>query len=243
MKYISIIQKKGLAYFLHAAKQELIKKIFVFWQKKLYRGKEIVSYSQYSEDLFLDRFFHYKDNGVYIDIGANNPSLLNNTKKFYDRGWVGVNIEPDKNNFKLFLMERLRDTNLNVGVGEKRSSMLFYNFIPDTNSTFSKETADKLIEEGATLVEVEPVAIIRLEDVFKLINKRRVDFISIDTEGFDMQVLRSNDWEKFRSDIICIEDESGYKYDKFFEARQYKKYCYNGLNSFFVDKNISKKST
>lgn len=239
MKYISIIRKKGLAYFFNAAKTELRKKIFVVVQKLSYRDSDACTYSQYAEDLLLHRLCDYKKDGFYIDVGANDPIVLSNTKKFYDLGWSGVNIEPNSNNFQSFIADRECDINLNVGVGSHTGSMSFYKFVPDTLSTFSKKVADTLTANGISLIGTETVHIMPLADVFKSIKKDRVDFISIDTEGHDMEVLMSNDWGRYRAHVICIEDESGTEYDDFFKKYQYRKYAYNGLNSFFVDDTAS----
>ena len=58
------------------------------------------SYSQKGEDLFLSRMFPKHYEGFYVDVGANDPIRFNNTYKFYKRGWKGMNIEPDANNYK-----------------------------------------------------------------------------------------------------------------------------------------------
>jgi hypothetical protein len=57
------------------------------------------SYAQFREDTILDRFFK-KSTGFYIDIGANHPDRFSNTKKFYKKGWSGINIEPNPVSFK-----------------------------------------------------------------------------------------------------------------------------------------------
>lgn len=53
------------------------------------------SYSQFYEDIFLWQLFQGKTTGTYVDIGANHPTELSNTKKFYDAGWRGVTVEPN----------------------------------------------------------------------------------------------------------------------------------------------------
>lgn len=239
MKYISIIKEKGINYFISASMSKIRKLVFVFFVSFLYATKDKKSFSQYSEDLFIDILLKYKETGSYIDVGANHPELINNTKKFYERGWTGVNIEPNYNNYKLFTVSRLRDLNINAGLGRIKGEMFFYNFQVDTLSTFSKEVADKLILDGHKIQEEIKVKILTLNDVFSMINKTRVDFVSIDTEGFNDSVLAGNDWNKNRARVICIEDESGHDYNIFFADKDYRKVCYNGLNSFFLDKRES----
>ena len=55
-----------------------------------FNGAPVGSFSQRGEDLILDGMFEGKRNGFYVDIGANHPSFLSNTRRFYDRGWREV---------------------------------------------------------------------------------------------------------------------------------------------------------
>src|SRR5579864_1383027 len=111
-----VIRDKGLGYFFRAAWTELMKKGYVTYIDLAYRGDR-ASYSQYKEDLWIDRMLGYKKNGFYIDIGASDPNYLNNTKKFYEKGWKGLNVEPNPSTFRKLKEDRDRDINLNVGVG------------------------------------------------------------------------------------------------------------------------------
>ena len=72
-------------------------------------GKDKISYSSNKEDVIIDILTGFKQNGVYIDVGANHPDIISVTKKFYDRGWSGVNIEPNYDNYLLFLEKRKRE--------------------------------------------------------------------------------------------------------------------------------------
>ena len=101
------------------------------------------SYSLYYEDLIIDSLLSYKKNGFYIDIGANDPVKFNNTARFYQRGWCGINIEPNPELFKRLEEARKRDINLNIGVGEKETELTFYHISAHTLSSFNKQAAIK----------------------------------------------------------------------------------------------------
>jgi FkbM family methyltransferase len=236
MRLLGLIKEKGCKYVLRSIYLESRKRLFVYWVKLTYKNGDNTTYSQYAEDLFIDKMLGYKKTGSYIDVGANHPDTLNNTKKFYERGWRGINIEPNCINYKLFLEKRSGDMNLNIGVGNSKVPLIFYSFQPDTLSTFLKDVAEKLVREGFVLIEKKEVDILSLSDIFVKMNNNRVDFITIDTEGYDEEVLRSNDWENNRARVVCIEDESGHEHDAFFSKIDYRKVSNNGLNTFFVDK-------
>ena len=168
------------------------------------------SYSQYGEDVIIDKLLHYPQNGFYIDVGANDPDILNNTKRFYKRGWSGINIEPDVNKFKKIKKYRKRDINLCCGVGSKNDQLIFYKMSHDTISTFSEATARQSEKDGYKVLQKIPFKIITLKDICdSYIKDKKIDFMSIDTEGYDMEVLKGNDWNRYRPKLICIEDRGG----------------------------------
>ena len=140
------------------------------------------SYSQYGEDVTIDRLLNFKKNGFYIDVGANHPSIFNNTKRFYKRGQHGINIEPNLSAFKKFSV-RTRDLNLNIGIGENSIEQNFYCFKEDTVNTFSLESKNLLISQGFNLIDTLRIKVFSLKAVIeKYVNNREIDFISIDVE-------------------------------------------------------------
>lgn len=218
----------------------------ILWNQIIYK-----SYSLDREDIFIDKILGYKKKGFYIDVGAYDPVRVSNTKRFYDRGWSGINIEPSKENHKKFVLHRKRDINLNLGVGNKNSQMKFYKFIPDTLSTFSIKEKSKYEKLGHRFLDTEIVNVKKLNYILnKYCQNKKVDFLSVDTEGYDFEVLKSNDWKKFRPKVICIETANyrGFKLtkrsrtkattiDSFLASRGYRILLDNQTNSIYQDMN------
>jgi FkbM family methyltransferase len=170
------------------------------------RRRFLHSYSQFGEDRVIDRTLGRPALGFYVDVGANHPDTLSNTRRFYERGWRGINIEPNSNNCELFRVQRPRDINLNIGVGLESADMTFYRFDPHELSTFSAQAAKQYEHMGYKLIDTSRVAIEPLASVLsKHVPSGGIDFLSVDTEGFDLAVLRSNDWARFRPKLICVE--------------------------------------
>ena len=197
--------------------------------------------SQYGEDLVIDKLLKNKKNGVYIDIGANDPNLISNTRRFYQKGWHGVNIEPNSNLFRKIEKFRKKDINLNVGIGSQKGEINFYEFSADMLSTFNPESAKEFINQGYKIIREIKVPIIPLTEVFEKI-KQPVDFMSLDVEGFEMEVLKSNDWTKNRPVLLLVEinKDSGLILD-FLKNINYDKVWENHTNSIFIDKNQKEK--
>ena len=164
------------------------------------------SYSQRYEDRIIDSLLGNKKSGTYLDIGAFDPHVLSNTKRFHDRGWRGCNVEPNPPRFGKFLRERPEDINLNVGLSDAAGKLVFFDVARQEFSTFSEARASELREMGAEIKREIEIPVIRMEEVFETYFKdRTVDFCSIDTEGMDLAILRGNDWSRFRPRILCVE--------------------------------------
>jgi FkbM family methyltransferase len=196
------------------------------------------SYSQYLEDVIIDGILCGKQNGFYVDIGANHPTLFNNTKRFYDRGWTGINIEPNPLLHKLLEDNRTRDINLCVGAGDKSEKLAFYTLSSDTISTFDKSFAKNNSRRyNSKITNIEKIKVVPLKDILSQYDVTAIDFMSIDVEGFEMSVLRGNDWNKYHPNIIIIETSPPKKeVMSFLENCGYRLIFYNGCNSILVTK-------
>jgi FkbM family methyltransferase len=207
---------------------------FAEFKSKFYYQLFFDSYSQFQEDLILDKLLRYKKRGFYIDIGAYDPFRFSNTQKFYKKGWSGINIEPNKALWKNFLTYRPRDTNLNVGIASKKGVYVFYLFSPSTISTFSKKQAGIFKKQGFNLVGTTRVKITTLADIItKYAKEKEVDFISIDVEGIENEVLRGNNWRIFRPRFICIESVLDHTIHKYIESKGYRCIYQTDANSFY----------
>ena len=167
-----------------------------------------ICYSQEGEDMILARVFGEKRDGFYVDIGAHHPTRFSNTKYFYDLGWRGINIDAKPGSMKLFNEERLRDINLEFAVSDREENLKFYLFNEPALNTFSSDFAVNYSQiEPYKIIKVIDINTLRLDRILEkyLPLEQRIDFISIDVEGFDYRVIKSNNWEKYSPTIVLIE--------------------------------------
>lgn len=167
------------------------------------------SYAQSGEDIIADMEMGRKKKGVYVDVGAFHPKLFSNTYLFYKRGWSGVVIEPRPEAQKDFEKCRPRDKFVGMGVGKKKDVLEYYEFRDGAANTFSKEQAEKNIEEaGRKMIKKVNVAVMPLRDILSScgLEGTTIDLMSVDVEGMDLEVLESNDWKKFRPKLLICED-------------------------------------
>ncbi len=206
------------------------------------------SYSQSGEDIILDSFLGHKQNGFYVDIGAHDHVDLSNTYLFYKRGWDGIQVEPHYKKITHFKKYRPRTTSLNIGIGEKTTAPFFI-FDSAVVSTFSEEEARVHESFGHRIIETTNVDIVPLQDIFdQYLNGRHIDILSVDTEGYDLEVLKTNDWTTYRPSFIIVEtaaynrDKFGGKlnavYDPYMESIGYAKVADTYLNTIYRDSTI-----
>ena len=232
--------KKILNYGLWTSLIYLISEVKYFLFYRMLLG----TYSQKQEDLVIDRLIgNKKKNGFYVDIGANDPIRFNNTYRFYKKGWRGINVEPNINIIKKLNKIRPRDTNINYGLSGSRGKLFFYSFYTDTLSTFSKKEAEEYVKKGFDLESIKKIDTVTMKELFIKYKINKIDILSIDTEGYDLIILKSNDWEKFRPKVLCVEsaifgDDSsnnGIEIRKYVTGNGYRLVYENGLNAIYID--------
>lgn len=165
-----------------------------------------LSYAQEGESFIVDRFFNYKANGYFVDVGAHHPKRFSNTYSFYKRGWRGINIDPTPGVKEMFDDVRPEDISLSVAVSDVEGRQDFYMFTEPALNTFSKSLADEYLQAGCKLLEVRSIetkTLARLLDDCQV--NRPIDFMSIDVEDHELPVLHSNDWERFRPCVLLVE--------------------------------------
>ncbi len=119
-------------------------------------------------------------------------------------GWNGINIEPNEAYFSLFNRLRVRDINLNCGIGQTEGILDYYKFDSSVYNTFDK----KEFKGKRTPKEVLKVPVYRLERILEENNVKDITFMNIDVEGMELAVLRSNDWNRWRPKYIFVEQKN-----------------------------------
>lgn len=179
------------------------KNLRTFWKALPIKDARI-SYSQFGEDLLLDNFFCRKPSGFFVDVGAHHPFYLSNTCFFYKKGWRGINIEPTADGFALLKKHRARDINLRVAISSSVTKAKFLDAGPlsgivDDNYPHS--------ESEGTITEVDAMPLHTVLDKWMPRNPTsEIDFLSVDCEGHDYEVLLSNDWDRYKPSVTLVEE-------------------------------------
>lgn len=181
-------------------------------------------YSQEGEDLLLSRIFDHQLEGFYVDCGAHHPFRFSNTKLLYDRGWRGINIEPNPDVKELFKKYRPHDVFCGVGISEQKGTIPYYEYSHPALNTFDATMVESRSEKPIRKLNIETIPLADILDQ-QLPQDTFIDVLNIDVEGFDLKVLKSNNWNKYRPKFIFVES-----HDTLFESL-----LNSQLNSFLVN--------
>lgn len=173
-----------------------------------YQGFQNLSFAQEGEDMILNRFFEEQANGFYVDVGAHHPIRFSNTYRFYLRGWTGINIDAMPGSMDAFNKIRPNDINLELGISETPEDLTYYIFNEPALNTFSKEEAE--MKDGIRTFKIIETRTTRAHTLAEVLDRYmpqdiKIDIMSIDVEGLDLAVLKSNNWKKYRPSMLLVE--------------------------------------
>lgn len=167
-----------------------------------------ITYAQHGDDIVIRCIFDSLgiDNPSYLDIGAHHPTNISNTKLFYDTGSRGINVEANPYLFQQFMIERPEDINLNFGVGKESGFLDFY--MVDEYSgrnSFDHATVESFIAENPEF-KIHEIRTLPVMTVAQVLSNRAIpDFLTIDVEGLDYEILKSIDFKRYPFKVICVE--------------------------------------
>lgn len=175
------------------------------------------SFSQQGEDMVIDCLFQWNRTGFYVDVGAHHPSRYSNTYYFYKKGWRGINIDPTPGIMKEFQRLRPDDINLEIGIANREGPLTYFEYEDSALNTFSEINAKAYqLEKRGVLKRTSEIPVEPLASVLEkhLPSRTTIDFFTIDVEGLDIEVLSSNDWDRFRPRAIIVEDLTAFTFEQ-----------------------------
>jgi FkbM family methyltransferase len=210
----------------------------------------LLSFAQSGEDIITGFLFDCLGihDITYLDIGAYDPILINNTYYFYKKGHRGVLVEPNVTMCEKLRAVRPEDIVIEAGIGvDTVSDAEYYVMSEPSWSTFSREEAEhqeRTTSGEITIEEVRRIPLITVNDVMEKHFDGAPTFLSIDAEGWHIAILESIDYERFRPPAICVETLISDTNDMIPEIPAFMKsrgYVVRGgsfVNTIFVDSSM-----
>ena len=157
------------------------------------------------EDLIIEDLTKNIKNGFYVDAGCYHPLHLSNTYLLYKRSWNGINIDISEFSIKLFNYLRPNDVNINSAVSNMEKEISFYYQKKLSQlSTIKKAISNERMQGNIKEKKIKSLKLNSILNQSKFKN-RQIDFLNIDVEGADFEVLKSLDFTIYEPKIICIE--------------------------------------
>ncbi len=203
-------------------------------------NERMISFAQNGEDILIDRVFR-KKTGFYIDAGAFHPVLDSVTKHFSILGWRGINIEPDSTMFAEFQRDRPGDINLSCAVGRTRGEVTFHQLANKEMSTILPAQLDSLGSADRATMRSIKVEMRTLADICAEFVTDEIDFLKIDVEGAEGDVIEGADWNRFRPRLLVIEatkpmtsEPNCETWEPRLLSHGYVLQCFDGINRYYL---------
>ena len=174
-----------------------------FYRTKIFFPKK--NYSLLGEDKFIEKYFRNKAKGFYIDVGCYHPLVGNNTQLLYRKGWNGINLDINYYSIKIFNFLRKRDINIHLGISNKKDKLTMY-YRKEINmlNTLDEKIAKIYFKNGYKKKNIQVNTLdYCIHKNFKKLNK--IDFINIDVEGLELNVLKSLNFAIYKPQLVCVE--------------------------------------
>ena len=176
---------------------------YLFYRSKIFFPKK--SYSLFQEDLFIQNYFKNKSKGFYIDVGCYHPLDGNNTNLLHKKGWNGINLDINFYSIELFNFLRKKDVNIHSGISRKKDELTMY-YRKEINmlNTLDEKIAKIHFRNGFNKKNVQVNTLnFFISRYFKKLKK--IDFLNIDVEGVELNVLKSLNFKQYKPQLICVE--------------------------------------
>jgi len=214
-------------------------KIIDFIKRRYSPRGSYSSFTNTGEDLLLQQaLLKFKLKKVnYIDIGCHHPIFGNITYLLYRNGGRGVLVEPNVNLSEIIKKKRSRDIYVQGCVGGHNGESKFYKFERSTRNTVMESSAKDWGNKSGQEYSTSVVPVYTLDSIIKKYNNDMVpDLISIDTEGYEEEILSGFQWIK-KPKVFCIETAGRKEYfDNLLIKHGYDIFASTPANTIYINK-------
>lgn len=200
----------------------------------------MISYAQNAEDVVLARALPWAE-GFYVDVGAADPMIASVTKHFYDHGWRGINIDPREASVRALREMRPRDINLEVAAGDADGTIDLFVCVEDPDLSTTSLSDRAFLEEQGFHFQTREVPLLRLDEILESHGVTAIDFLKIDVEGGEAQVLAGLDLAKWHPRVIVVEAVRPWsniptdsEWNSILFQAGYREGGFDGINRFFA---------
>jgi len=200
----------------------------------------LISYAQNFEDVLLWRALDGIPQGLYIDVGAQDPTIDSVSRAFYEHGWRGIHVDANASYCDLLRRDRPDEQVIQAAMGAEPGLLTFYEFPGTGLSTALESIADQHREAGWP-VTITQVPCLTLDALFDSIGPKEVHWLKIDVEGYERFVIEGWRNSPTRPWIILVEAVAPFgahptheTFEPALCAKGYHCVHFDGLNRYYV---------
>ena len=246
------LEEKIKLKYLYSNGLNIIKFFYFTFQYLKSKFKPRIINANWGLDVIVDSILKNRKKGIYVDVGCHHPLINNNTYLLFKRGWKGINIDLDYSSVDMFDYFRPNDDNRKIALTKKKGIAKLFFF----HNRAPKNTLNKINGQGAKLVKEIQTDTLDNIIIKSKIRIKEIDFLTIDVEGSELDVLRGFNFKKYRPKVVCLELINKYinnfyeqdineiqktKIYKYMINRNYKLANWVHDDLIFVSKNFIKK--
>tara|TARA_B100000795_G_scaffold226487_1_gene182534 strand:+ start:1126 stop:1821 length:696 start_codon:yes stop_codon:yes gene_type:complete len=186
--------------------KSFFKKIYI-WQNVYLKNRYLFkkkSYSAFGEDVEIKKHFKRNFKGFYVDVGCYHPIKANNTLLLHQKGWTGINIDINKLSIDFFNYCRPKDINLNLAISKKKVEKIYYQKELSLLNSIKRKQAKAAFQGKILTKKIKSKSLNEVLNQSKFRNQK-IDFLDIDAEGADFEVLNSLNFKKYDPKLISVE--------------------------------------
>jgi FkbM family methyltransferase len=159
-----------------------------------------LQYSQFGEDAVIRELVSRKRDGFYVDVGCYHPKRFSNSYWLYLKGWRGINIDMEEHKIAMFKLARPGDVNVVAAISNEKEKLRIHR-------ARENDLEARLVEPGDHGETSELTETTTLNDVLDStkFRQRPIDVLSVDTEGYDLKVVQSLDWDTYKPTLVIVE--------------------------------------
>jgi len=213
-------------------------------------GERVPFHAQHGEDIFLWNYFDRKREGYFIEIGAYDGISLSNTFAFENIGWKGLLIEANPDVAEQCRKNRPGGRVIHAAVGAPGhgNSIIFHAVSGEQGdemlSFINPGSADltRFQSEGKTIRQIK-VPLRTMDSILEEVRPKEIDFVTIDVEGGEMDVLKGFDLARFEPNVVVLENNTGnsdYPVLRYMTQQGYRRFHTLGCNEFYTKEPLAK---
>ena len=190
-----------------AKKFPFLKSLYFFYNIYVRNFKYLFGGSQFNEEKNILDLFENNHRGTYVDLGCFHPTKYSNTRKMYNLGWTGLNIDLNPITIELFNFKRPKDINICAALSNKiKKTNLYYHHDLSSQNTLSDNHVSWMKKNfGLNNLKRKTIKTTRLDKILKKFKINHIDFLNIDIEGLELEVMSTINLNKLNIKVICIE--------------------------------------